>query len=82
MEAPHLALRGDGAVLDVVLGRDLKVDSLVARRAVLEQDHVEVLYRTAGHTSLKPIGSTWSYLACKTGHVVPIWKPRIGSSLQ
>jgi hypothetical protein len=27
-----------------------------------------------------PIGYTWSYLACRIGHCVPIWQPFIGSS--
>jgi hypothetical protein len=29
---------------------------------------------------LKPIGCTWSYLACRIGHLVPIWQPCTGSS--
>jgi hypothetical protein len=29
---------------------------------------------------LKPIGYTWSYLACGIRHSVPIWQPIIGSS--
>jgi hypothetical protein len=32
--------------------------------------------------SLKPIGSNWSYLACRIGHLVPIWQPLMGSSFQ
>jgi hypothetical protein len=27
-----------------------------------------------------PIGHNWSYLACRIGHLVPIWQPIIGSS--
>jgi NAD(P)-dependent dehydrogenase (short-subunit alcohol dehydrogenase family) len=30
---------------------------------------------------LKPIGYTWSYLACRIGHLVPIWQACTGSSL-
>jgi uncharacterized membrane protein len=33
-------------------------------------------------SSLKPIGNTWSYLACRIGHWVPIRQPFIGSSSQ
>jgi hypothetical protein len=28
----------------------------------------------------KPIGYSWSYVACRTGHLVPIWQPCIGPS--
>jgi hypothetical protein len=28
--------------------------------------------------SLKPIGCTWSYLACRIGHLVPIWLMGMG----
>jgi hypothetical protein len=28
----------------------------------------------------KPIGYNWSYLACRIGHLVPIWQPCIRSS--
>jgi hypothetical protein len=31
---------------------------------------------------LGPIGYTWSYLACRIGHCVPIWQPCIGSAFQ
>jgi hypothetical protein len=31
--------------------------------------------RGAFHPQLKPIGYTWSYLACRIGHLVPIWQP-------
>jgi hypothetical protein len=33
----------------------------------------------ASTTSLKPIGYTWSYLACRIGHVVPVYRPRTRS---
>jgi hypothetical protein len=32
--------------------------------------------------SLKPVGYTWSCLACRIGHFVPVWQPIIGSSFQ
>jgi hypothetical protein len=32
-------------------------------------------------SSLKPIGYTWSNLACRIGHWVPIWQPIIGYSV-
>jgi hypothetical protein len=32
--------------------------------------------------SLKPIGYSWSYLACRIGHFIPIWQPCIGSLIQ
>jgi hypothetical protein len=32
--------------------------------------------------SLKPIGQTWSYLACRIGHLFPIWQTAIGSSFR
>jgi hypothetical protein len=31
---------------------------------------------------LKPIGCTWSYLACRRGHRVLVWQPSTGSSFQ
>jgi Vitamin B6 photo-protection and homoeostasis len=34
---------------------------------------------TGGRLS-RPIGYTWSYLASRIGHLVPIWQPIIGSS--
>jgi Mitochondrial biogenesis AIM24 len=36
----------------------------------------------AGGHHRKPIGYTWSYLACRTGNTVPIWQPFLGSSFQ
>jgi hypothetical protein len=30
-------------------------------------------------SSLKPTGYSWSYLASRIGHLVPIWQPHIGS---
>jgi Eukaryotic translation initiation factor 3 subunit 7 (eIF-3) len=32
--------------------------------------------------SLKPIGRARSHLACRVGHVVPIWQPCVGTSFQ
>jgi hypothetical protein len=31
---------------------------------------------------LKPMGYNWSHMACRIGHLVPIWQPLIGSSFQ
>jgi hypothetical protein len=33
-----------------------------------------------GHA--EPIGYTWSYLAWRIGHLVPVWQPLMGSSFQ
>jgi hypothetical protein len=31
--------------------------------------------------SLKPIGYTWSYLACRIGHLAPVWQPLVPGKL-
>jgi hypothetical protein len=56
-----------------------------SRSATCTSAHRQGISRTSTATTtqvppLKPVGYTWSFLACKTGHLVPIWQPLIGPS--
>jgi Transmembrane amino acid transporter protein len=54
----------------------------VTLAAFVLRAHTTELLQRPEFTSLKPIGYTWSYLACRIGHWVPIWQPIIGSTFQ
>jgi hypothetical protein len=53
--------------------------SLRVCRGLRVQDSTPGSYLNRSQSSLKPVGYTWSYLACRIGHFVPIWKPSIGN---
>jgi hypothetical protein len=39
-----------------------------------------VAVRVAWGPQVKPIGYNWSYLACRIGHMFPIWQLLVGYS--
>jgi WD40 repeat protein len=77
------ALLAVSCIDDVIRMYDVEVSAAWGWSAVLEAVVLRLPGRLELHcrnAALKPIGHGWSYLACRIGHLSPIWQPYIGSS--